>query len=329
MAFPKAASNLHYIDSVPRIALLAAMLAIFAGCSPAQAPSAPPQPATASLVVNPPQFLLQPGASAQLSAQANDASGQPIGGAQFRFSAADSKVLQVSDRGLVTALGPAAARTLIIVASGRAEKRVPAEVRPGPPQVVVPLVDVAQTLTAGERPKLLSVRVQDAWGNPIPNQTITANATVATASLADSSTGADGQASFDIPPVTQVGDFAVTVHVRGSASPSLTFSFHVKAAPPAAIALAPDQTGLPGTTDSGATAALRVSDAYGNATPNIEVRSRLSKLRKELPPVRTDDNGIAVIQIPDASKARRVALEVELVDLPSIRASFIVSGQPR
>lgn len=113
--------------------LLAACATLFAGCSRSPAPLPVKIPATTvELVVEPAQLNLTAGGQAQISAQANDAAGMPVGGAHLRFRVSDARVLQVSDRGLVTSLGPATARTEVIIASGGSEKRIPVSVAAAP-----------------------------------------------------------------------------------------------------------------------------------------------------------------------------------------------------
>ncbi len=118
--------------ALPCLLLLAACGVQLAGCSKGPPPPASVLATTVELIVEPAQLSLTPGDQAQLSAQANDASGAPIGGAHIRYSVADARVLQVTDRGLVTSLGPATPRTEVIIASGRSEKRVPVNVVAAP-----------------------------------------------------------------------------------------------------------------------------------------------------------------------------------------------------
>ena len=134
----------------PRFASLALPgLLLFTGCGAqlAGCSRSPPPPtasvvaATVELIVVPAQLSLRAGDQAQLSAQANDGAGIPIGGAHFRYSVADPRVLRVSDRGLVTSLGLVAARTEVIIASGRSEKRIPVSV------IAAPEPEVSSTVT--------------------------------------------------------------------------------------------------------------------------------------------------------------------------------------
>jgi hypothetical protein len=132
----------------PRFLLLTVCFVQFAGCSR----SPPPLPASAAaatteLIVEPEQLNLTAGGQAQLSVQANDAAGAPVGGAHFRYFVADARVLQVSDRGLVTSLGPATARTEVIIGSGRSEKRIPVSVvaAPAPATAATPAASASVT----------------------------------------------------------------------------------------------------------------------------------------------------------------------------------------
>ena len=86
---------------------------VLAGCSQPAEEVAAAVREPAEVIVEPVQLTLQAGGEAWLSAQANDASGQPIGGASFRFTPADAAVLKVSGQGLVTALGPVNAGTIV------------------------------------------------------------------------------------------------------------------------------------------------------------------------------------------------------------------------
>lgn len=325
MTFPRTDGNVHDLASVQRVALLAGVFALAAGCSRTPPPPSLPERATAIVLVDPAQISLRAGAAAQLAVQANDASGQPIGGARFRFMAADPKVLQVSDRGLVTALGPAIAQTQVVVASGRAEQRVSVAVLPGPPQRIEKLDGDVQTLHAGETPRPLSARILDGWGNPIDGVPISIEPAATIFPPRDQLSGADGSVHVDLPALTRAGAAVVAMHPKGSATPVESFRLQVAPASPARLSLvaAPAGSGSPKGSAEGVR--LLVSDPYGNPVPDVTVRARMSKSDKNPASARSDNDGVATIPVPRSSQASRTKLDFDLVDFPGVRASFTVS----
>jgi hypothetical protein len=203
------------------------------GCAPPGVPPPLPPPATVMEVIAvPTELSLEAGGQAQISVQANDASGAAVGGTTFRFTSSDPRLLEVSERGLVSSVGPATTRADIIIASGRYERRVPVVVVPGAPhrlelfsrpEGATPVDD------AGGDTGLIALRVTDAFSNPVPDTAIN----VRFAELA----GPEQQTRTDARGIAQVkrqGGLhdATTLIVAAAGDTSVRQTFRIEAAAP-------------------------------------------------------------------------------------------------
>ena len=205
-------------------------------------PVTPPKPVVepTEVVAVPAALTLRAGGEAGFYAQANDRTGQPIGGARFSFHAAEPAVLRVTGRGIITSTGTATARTHVIVASGRRQQTVAVTVLAGPPQRIEKLSGDAQTTLAGVAvAEPLAARLVDAWNNPLGNVPMVARDSAGLFAPIEVTTGQDGTALFRLPPITRTGAIAVLVGQANAPSPVESFQIEIQAVPPSALTLDP------------------------------------------------------------------------------------------
>ena len=108
---------------VSRVATIGLLSVLVTGCGRAPTASSPvAEPAT--VVAVPAALVMTAGDTAQVVVQANDRSGQAIGGSVFTFRLASPDLASVTERGLVTANGRTGA-TELLVSSGARQARVP------------------------------------------------------------------------------------------------------------------------------------------------------------------------------------------------------------
>ncbi len=150
-----------------RMSLLAFGAMVLAGCY--QSKSIPPLPMSIvrEVLVFPAELTLTGGTSKQLSAQLNDSSGEPVGGALVSYRTDHPQLLEVSSRGRVRSRVPAGSG-VVMVGSGVAEARVAITVFAARPARLRRLGGPGAT--AAQPPLLtstLAVQVADSYGNPV------------------------------------------------------------------------------------------------------------------------------------------------------------------
>ncbi len=271
-------------------------------------------------------MTIDAGEDAWLQAQANDGAGQPIGGAAFRFTVTDPRILEVSQSGEVTALGKASPPAAVLVASGRQELRVPVTVRPGAPQQLDKVAGDAQQLRAGEAPAApLTARVLDRFGNPLPDIALIAESPKDLFPSGEFESGADGLVHVQVPALRQAGSFAVMLRSSRNKELSASFSLSVLPGPPTVIdrLSSPPSDGQPAETPAALT--LQVKDAYGNPVPGIALTARTSKSDPAPLTARTDADGITTWVFPHGTRMRRISVEVQGSDVPTLRHSFTLN----
>ncbi len=172
-------------------------------------------PATHELLAAPDVLSLAAGAQAQLSAQANDAEGNPIPGARVAWQSVEDGRLQVDDRGLVTAIGPTGPAE-IVASSGAARHVVRINVVPGAPASIRKLAgDQQEAGVTQPLPGVIAVAVSDALGNPIAGAAVRFAPDAGTAAPATASTNAEGVAEAH----WTLGDGAGTQTLEASLDP--------------------------------------------------------------------------------------------------------------
>ncbi|MCB1623112.1 MAG: hypothetical protein KDI32_00895 [Pseudomonadales bacterium] len=207
-----------------------AALAIVA-CS--QSDSIPPLPVKVvrEVLVFPAEVELVAGTSRQLSAQLNDANGEPVGGAKLAFATEQTELLDLSIRGRVRSRGPVGTGT-VVVESGTATARVPVVVVPGKP---ARLRRLGAEAAAAAQPPLaagaLAVVVTDNFGNPVPRCEVVFRFRQQNSAPQTIRTDARG-----IATLASVGQGAqpVDVDVQVVAAPRVRTSYRALPAPPAA-----------------------------------------------------------------------------------------------
>lgn len=149
------------------LSLLAFGALVLAGCY--QSESIPPLPMSIvrEVLVFPAELTLTAGSSKQLSAQLNDSTGEPVGGARVSYRTDHPRLLEVSSRGRVRSRGPAGSG-VVVVGSGVAEARVAITVFPARPARLRRLGGPDATAAQPPLPtSTLAVQVADSYGNPV------------------------------------------------------------------------------------------------------------------------------------------------------------------
>jgi hypothetical protein len=240
--------------------------ALLAGCAERPEPAAPM--VAAAILVRPEAVTLEPGGSAQLAAQVNDAVGAPIGGAAIGFQSDDPSVARVTERGLVIASG-AAGRTRVRVSAGGRSASVGVTVVPGPASGLEPARgDGQEAVVAHAVAERLEVKVVDAHGNAVPGATVrfsTADGTLAPAVTVSDGSGLAASV-WTLGP--RAGLQRASASLQGSAA-GVAFSANAAPDRPASLALAAE----PPHPAAGAALdlAVRAADPLGNPCPGVEV----------------------------------------------------------
>ncbi len=281
-----------------------------AGCARDEPPAAQPRD-VAAVVVNPPQLTLQAGGDAWLGAEANDAGGQPIGGAQFSFRPEDSRLLRVSDRGQVIALGPATPQTSVIVASGGAERRVPVTVLPGPPDRVEAVSGDGQRVPAGEAaPEPIVGRLVDGFGNGLEGRPVVAESAAGAFDPIFGVSAAGGLVELRLPPLDRAGEVLVSLRDRELATAAATFRIEIAPAAPASIELVPFAGGEMAT----GPAKIAVRDAFGNPVPGVQFVARWADDDGEPLRLSTDASGLASVDLSGRAAGGTLDVEAALAE---------------
>jgi len=227
---------------------------------------------TFQLICDPARLSLNAGGSGMLMARAIDAVGRPIDGARLHFRAPDLRLLRVTAQGEVKSVGPAG-RTSILITSGSHSLTVPVDIVAGPAHRFDAVEATESAIVAGI-PSRVSVRLVDAFDNPVANSQVMAEVASKPAISLSTATDTDGVATVMLPVITESGHFILNVHTSGTPQVSLPLDMRVEAAEP--TKLEPVNV-----LDSGPVAlvadfelALRVRDAFGNPVPNVLVRWR-------------------------------------------------------
>lgn len=273
-----------------RVILAAGLLAALAwlgGCT-GPAPPEPPRPEISQLLVLPESLHLEAGGAANLAAQANDASGAPIGGAQFTFAAADERILRVSQSGEVIALGPVTPETFVVVASERLTRRIPVEVTPGRAARLEAESSDDRRGTAGEPPAPLLVRAVDAWGNGVPGVRIEAVLPRRQGPFPEAEADESGRATIGLPAFERAGRRDVIVRVAGDDSVQLRLSWLIEPAAAERLEIRQETDGRQ----------VRVQviarDRHANAVADVAVTARVRGARAgKWVEGRTDAAGVA------------------------------------
>jgi hypothetical protein len=106
---------------------------------------------------------------------------------------------------------------------------------------------------------------------------------------------------------------------------SASFSLSVLPGPPTVIdrLSSPPNAGQPAEIPEALT--LQVKDAYGNPVPDIALSARTSKSDPAPLTARTDADGKTTWVFPHGPRTRRLSVEVQGRDLPTLRNSFTLN----
>ena len=225
-----------------------------------------------------------------LVVEVRDAQGNPVPGAPVSFEAPlEGASARLSAQAMLTradgtlsvgagANGVAGSYRVVATASGASRPVAFALVNdPGAPASVIALSGCASQSAEVGTPFAvpLSVRVEDAFGNPVPGVAVSfaapASGPTAALSAPTATTGADGTASVVATAGTAAGSYTASAAVAG-VSAKATFSLANQVGAPGAIAVA---SGSPQSAAAGAAFAQPleavVLDAYGNPLQGVLV----------------------------------------------------------
>jgi hypothetical protein len=290
-------------------ALLALLALALLGCQPRPAPSAPAV-VPAAILVEPRALSLRAGDSAQLSAQVNDALGQPIGGAPIAYGTSDPGVVRVTARGLATSTGQAGSAQ-ILVSSGDQSAAVTVTVSPGPVKRLEKAGGDGQRGVVGTAlEEGVSVKAVDAYGNPVAGaRVLFSTPDGGAASPPAATTSATGAASTTWTLGTSPGPQRLFAALEIAPGAAKLFTATAHAGAPARLSAAAQ----PAPAAAGSEVVVRVSaaDSAGNAVPGAEVTWRaLSAGTAISPPTSvTDAEGVAEARVETAGAAGKNRIE--------------------
>lgn len=264
----------HTIPRLTITVLAVTLVALLsAGCSREAAPAPDfAQPEPYEVLVEPQQLELEAGGIGMLQAQVNDTRGQPIGGATVQFRSENPDLVRVTDQGRVTAVG-GTGRAVVIATSGPRERRVPVQIKPGPPQRLEKVQGNPQNAIAGAAfADPVVVRAVDAFGNPIAEVALTLEISGDEPMRLAAITGPDGAASFALPAVTEAGLLAAVVSSDRDSNLATAIELTVLPAPPTKlvpIEMPIESLGTASADDM--EIAFEVQDEFGNPVPGVSV----------------------------------------------------------
>lgn len=288
-------------------------------------------PVPVAIVVEPSQLTLVSGTDGNLAAQVNDVQGAPIGGAALNYAAADPSVLRVTDTGRVTALGPATARTFVMVRSGPREARISVTVSPGAPHRLQFVAGESQELQAGAAGTApMTLRLVDAWDNALADVPLIAESTAMESPLRFT-TDAAGLAQLPLPPFYRTGAIELRIHPAAGPEPLAVARIGVRAGAPARleVALSSDAKSDPSTTadapgDAPIDVDLQVVDGFGNGVPGIELNVAMSGPADAATQVRTGTSGKVKATLPAPEAYGKFVIEVQVVSTTTLRQTLSI-----
>jgi adhesin/invasin len=310
---------------------LGVLVLVLVGCQ-ARSPSTAASVLPAAVLVEPGALSLRAGESAQLSAQVNDALGQPIGGAPIAFETSDPGLLRVTPTGLASSTGSAGSAR-IVVTSGAKKAVVPVTITPGDVSRLQKLGGDGQrgaVALALEAP--VSVKGVDAYGNAISGvRVVFSTPDGGAASPVSTATDVNGAASTTWTLGASPGVQRLSAALEGAPSSSERFTATAHAGAPARLSeVAPP--GPPPAAGSEVAVRVRVMDGLGNAIPGAEVAWRAVSKDAAVSPgaSATDAAGVAEVRVRTAAAAAINRVEARAAGLaqPLELAVATVAGPP-
>ncbi|MFO0585782.1 MAG: Ig-like domain-containing protein [Anaeromyxobacter sp.] len=292
--------------SVPGLLLVA-----LSACR-AEAPPAAPPVVPAAVLVEPSPVALRAGETAQLAAQANDALGQPIGGAPLAFETSDPGIVRVTPTGLATSSGSAGSAR-ITVSSGPTRTAVPVTVTPAAPSKLErPTPGELAGVAGAPLPAPVAVRCLDPFGNPVAGAKLRVSAldggAVASGEAVTDATGGV-ELAWTLGPRQGVQRLSVALDAAPGAALLVTAAAR-PGAPAKLTALAPPADAPAPAADGEQVLRVRVTDAHENPIPALELGWRVSAGRATVTSSGpTDADGVAEAHVRPAARARGVKVE--------------------
>ena len=263
--------------------VLVILTVAIAGCERTSGPAKITVPF--QLICDPARLSLSAGGSGTLAASAIDAAGKPIDGALLHFEASDSRLLRVTAMGEVKSAGPAG-RTSVLITSGSRSLTVPVDIVAGPAHRLAAVEGADSAMVAGT-PYKVSVRLTDAFDNPVANSQVMVEAATEPPISISTATDTNGVATALLPMVTESGHFILNVHTSGTPQVSFPLDMRVEAAAPAKLEPVEVLPSGPVALVADFELVLRVRDAFGNPVPNVWVRWRTDSGSKSFNPQRS------------------------------------------
>jgi len=283
----------------------------------------------ADVIVRPVVVRLRAGEAAQLSAQVNDSTGRPIGGAELTYETTTPRLVRISPAGAVSSLGPVGDGS-IRVSSGSTWREVAVVVAAGVPGAARFLGGGGQTGEAGSTlPEPVVLSVSDAFGNVVPQTEVrfTAGAGGST-EPATATTDATGVArtvwtlgTGAGPQTLQARAGDATAVIEASAVPGRMASIEQVGALVRRISVGDS---LP--------VRLRVADRHGNGVSGVVVAFRIESGGGMVAPARveTGADGLAQTRWTTGTKAGLNVLNARAIDVrdTTIRVDVRTYGGP-
>jgi hypothetical protein len=225
---------------------------------------------TMRLTCDPARLSLTAGGSGTLAASAIDAAGKAIDGAVLHFEASDSRLLRVNALGEAKSVGPAG-HTSILITSGSRSLTVPVDIVAGPAHRFAEVEGADSAIVAGT-PSKASVRLMDAFDNPIANSRVMLEAAIERPIALSTATDTNGIATVTLPVITEAGRFILNVHTAEAPQVSLPLEMRVEAAEPTRLEAIKVLDSGPVALVADFELVLRVRDDFGNPVPDVWVR---------------------------------------------------------
>jgi len=295
-------------------------------------PSAPHAVVPAAVLVEPDGLALRAGETGQLSAQVNDALGQPIGGAPISFESSDPGLVRVTETGQVSSTGSAGSAR-VVVSSGASKTPVAVTITPAAASKLERVSGGDQPGVVGEElPAPINFRSVDAYGNPVAGakvrfSVLDGGSTRPAVVVSDSA----GRVESGWTLGSAQGVQRLSVALEDAPAVAELVTATARPGPPARLA-AVSPAPQPAVAGSEAILRLRVVDVHGNAIPGIEVSWKLVAGPGSITPSTgsTDASGTAEARLMTAAKSGgyEVAASAAGVAEPLKFALATVAGPP-
>lgn len=298
-----------------------------AGCAREEQPSAPaPVIVPTEVIVMPATLDLAAGSGGQLAAQSNDGAGQPIGGAPITYAAETPVLLQVSDSGYVSSLGPAGLGYVSVI-SGSTARKVEVRIHPGEAVKLSAVTAITEPGQVGKPlPGPVQVQALDGYGNPVPGASVQFEATTAGSAVDPPVATTDAAGLADT--AWTLGTVAGPQTLRASVTGAATLVVNVPAGPGLPELLEPTGT-MTEVLVAGTNArpSVIVRDSFGNVVPGVPVAWSVagSQSRVLVPVSNTSESGIAETEVATAPAAGLATVVATLTERSNLSATIPIT----